>query len=111
MKVAIVQNNPVFGEKDINIEELFKLMSSEKADIYILPELAYTGYQFTSQKELEELADRSDSEVFKKFETFSKDNDCAVIFGFAEKAADGKIYNSSAMITPEGNKHIYPSFL
>ncbi len=107
MKVAIVQNNPVFGEKDINIEELFKLMSSEKADIYILPELAYTGYQFTSQKELEELADRSDSEVFKKFETFSKDNDCAVIFGFAEKAADGKIYNSSAMITPEGNKHIY----
>ena len=107
MKIALVQNNPVFGEKNNNLKELFDLIRSENADIYILPELAYTGYQFTTKNELEKLADRTDSEIFKKFEQFSKNNDCTVIFGFAEKATDGKIYNSSAMITPEGEKHIY----
>jgi len=107
MKIALIQNDPIFGEKEKNLNELFNLMGSEVADIYILPELAYTGYQFTSKEEVADLADRTDSEIFKRFEQFSKDNDCAVIFGFAEIAADEKIYNSSVMITPEGDKHIY----
>lgn len=107
MKVALVQNSPDFGKKEKNLEELFSLMNSKKANLYILPELAYTGYQFTSKEEVSDLADRTDSEVFKRFEQFSRDNDAAVIFGFAEKAADNKIYNSSVMITPEGDKHLY----
>lgn len=107
MKIALIQNNPTFGEKEKNLNELFSLMGSENADIYILPELAYTGYQFTTKEEVADLADRTDSEVFKRFQQFSRDNDAAVIFGFAEKAADDKIYNSSVLITPEGDKHLY----
>lgn len=107
MKVAIVQNNPVWGEKEKNINDLIGLMNKEKADLYILPELAYTGYQFTSQEEIQGLADTVNSESINRFVQWSKENDSAVIFGFPEKAADGHIYNSSVMITPEGDKHIY----
>ncbi|MDX9806368.1 MAG: nitrilase-related carbon-nitrogen hydrolase [bacterium] len=107
MRVAIIQNNPVWGEKEKNINELIRLMNKEKADIYILPEMAYTGYQITSKEEIENLADTIDSENISRFAKFSKEQDCAVIVGFPEKAADGHFYNSSVMITPEGDKHIY----
>ncbi|HSW61277.1 MAG TPA: nitrilase-related carbon-nitrogen hydrolase [bacterium] len=107
MKVAIIQNNPVWGEKKSNINDLIKLMEKERADIYILPEMAYTGYQITSKEEAENLADTIDSENISRFVNWSKDNNSAVILGFPEKAPDGHIYNSSVMITPEGELHIY----
>jgi len=107
MKVAIIQNNPVWGEKEKNINELIRLMNKEKADLYILPEMAYTGYQITSKEEAQSLADTVDSENISRFAKFSKEQDCAVTVGFPEKAADGNIYNSSVMITPEGELHIY----
>ncbi|MGI6395245.1 MAG: nitrilase-related carbon-nitrogen hydrolase [bacterium] len=107
MKVAVVQNNPIFGEKTKNIEELLKLMKKEEAELYVMPELAYTGYQFTSKKEIERLADRVNSENIDQFVEFSKKSDSALILGFPEEGVDGHIYNSAIMITPEGKKHIY----
>lgn len=107
MKVAIIQNNPVWGEKEKNIKELISLMNKEIADLYILPEMAYTGYQITSKEEAQNLADTIDSENISRFVKWAKDHNSAVVLGFPEKAADGHIYNSSVMITPEGDKHIY----
>lgn len=107
MKVAIVQNNPVWGEKEKNIKKLIELMNEKNADIYILPEMAYTGYQLTSKDEAQKIADMVDSENINCFVQWSKDHNSSVILGFPEKSADGRIYNSSVMITPEGEKHIY----
>ena len=107
MKVALIQNDPVFGKKTENIKDLFTLMDAKKGDIYILPELAYTGYQFTSKEELLELSDSAESEHIKMFNEKAAEKDCAIIFGFAEIGADGKIYNSSMLVTPEGESIIY----
>jgi predicted amidohydrolase len=101
MKVAIVQNNPVFGKKNENIRHLLDLIDKEKADIYILPELAYTGYQFVSKDEVGEMSDTVDSDYINVFKKKSIEKDCAIVFGFAEKGADGKTYNSSILTTPE----------
>ncbi len=107
MLAAIVQNDPVFGKKSENIKNLFSLMEEKKADIYVLPELAYTGYQFISKEELFELSDTVDSDYVKRFKEKSKEEDCAIVFGFAEAGADGKIYNSSMLVTPEGDSIVY----
>ena len=107
MKIAVVQNNPVFGEKSKNISNLLKMMESTEAELYILPEMSYSGYQVVSAEEARTLADKADSENIMSFVEWSKSHDSAVIFGFPEAAEDGKIYNSSLFVTPEGDKHIY----
>jgi len=107
MKIATVQNSPVFGEKDKNIDNLLKMMDSTEAELYILPEMSYSGYQVVSKEEAENLADKADSGNIMRFAEWSKAHGSAVILGFPEAAEDGKIYNSSIFITPEGDRHIY----
>lgn len=107
MEVALVQNNPVFGHKEKNINELIKLMDSQKADLYILPEMAYTGYQVKDAAELRSIADSINSPSISRFTDWSRANDSAVILGFPELSSDRQIYNSSVFITPEGERHIY----
>ena len=107
MKIATVQNSPLFGEKEKNINDLLKMMDSTDAELYILPEMSYSGYQFISKEEAAALADKVDSDNIMRFAEWSKAHGSAVILGFPEAAKDGKIYNSSVFITPEGDKHIY----
>ena len=107
MKIATVQNSPLFGEKEKNINDLLKMMDSTEAELYILPEMSYSGYQFISKEEAAALADKVDSDNIMRFAEWSKAHGSAVILGFPEAAKDGKIYNSSVFITPEGDKHIY----
>lgn len=107
MKIATVQNSPVFGEKEKNINDLLKMMDSVPAELYILPEMSYSGYQLVSKEEAAALADKADSDDIMRFAEWSKAHGSAVILGFPEAAEDGKIYNSSIFITPEGDKHIY----
>ena len=107
MQISIIQNKPVFGKKEQNIENLFNLMNQENnSEIFILPELAYTGYQFTSKKELFELSDTIDSEIIQLFKEKAKEKNSAIIFGFPEKNQN-KVYNSSVMIKPNGTLHLY----
>ena len=107
MKIATVQNSPIFGEKDKNISDLLEMMESVQAELYILPEMSYSGYQVISKKEAETLADKADSDNIMRFAEWSASHDSALILGFPEAAEDGKIYNSSIFITPEGERHIY----
>lgn len=106
MKAALVQNHPVFGDKKKNLEGLLKLIDSQAAELYILPELCLSGYQFTSADETESLADTVDGEFVNAFIAKSKEKSAAIVFGFAEKT-EGGLYNSSMMVTPGGHKYLY----
>ena len=99
MKIATVQNSPLFGEKEKNINDLLKMMDSTDAELYILPEMSYSGYQFISKEEAAALADKVDSDNIMRFAEWSKAHGSAVILGFPEAAKDGKIYNSSVFIS------------
>ncbi|MCH8313062.1 MAG: acyltransferase, partial [Nitrospinae bacterium] len=57
MKVGFVQNDPPFGEVAKNLEHVVRLLARETADLFVLPELFTTGYQFTSREEALELAE------------------------------------------------------
>lgn len=107
MKVSIIQNNPIFGKIERNIKELTQLISNaQPAELYILPELAYTGYQFIDRKELSSFA-QSAEEAAQIFIEVAKKRDAAIVFGFPEKTNSDTIFNSSMLLQPDGTKHIY----
>ena len=57
MHIGIVQSSPVFGEVEGNLAGCFDLMSSHSADLWVLPELFATGYQFLNASEARALAE------------------------------------------------------
>jgi predicted amidohydrolase len=107
MKVAIVQNHPKFGDKAGNIARLVAAMESAPSNLYVLPELAYSGYQFVSAAEAASLADPLNSESINAFRDEAKRLDACIVFGFPELAAGGKLYNSSIALLPDGNEYLY----
>jgi len=57
MKVGVVQNNPKLLEVRRNLTEVLELMSSKKADLWVLPEFFASGYRYRSKKEVEKVAE------------------------------------------------------
>ena len=105
MQLAVVQTSPEFGKIDLNTQSAIALMESAKADLYVLPELFNTGYNFTDSGELETLAERADGTTFQALRAFAEQHLCYVAYGFAEKA--DHLYNSASLIGPSGLVGVY----
>ena len=107
MKAGFVQFCPVFGERDDNLRKSLALMDEVDADLLVLPELCTTGYAFTSKDEAAALAepvpDGPSSQAWLKL---AADKQMAIVAGIAEKAGD-KVYNSAALLKPDGDVNIY----
>jgi 5-aminopentanamidase len=100
MRVAVVQTSPIFGEVKKNVDKALSLMETVAADLYVLPELFNTGYNFIDETEVRRMAEPVDGSTFQTIYKWTKKNACYVVYGFAEQA--DKIYNSAAVIGPEG---------
>ena len=57
MRIGIAQTSPAFGSRDRNIAEALELIGREHADLWILPELFASGYQFVNASEARALAE------------------------------------------------------
>lgn len=100
MRLAIVQTNPQFGEVQANVRAALALMENVDADLYVLPELFNTGYNFIDNDEATRLAEPADGFTFTAIAKFCKMKSCHVAFGYAEKA--DHLYNSSSLVGPDG---------
>lgn len=106
MKVGFYQFAPEFGRREENISAMIKALSKIEADIIVLPELATSGYLFTSRKETDSLSETVPGRMTEQFAALSDRTGTSYVIGFPEKAKEG-IYNSAAMINNEGVKYIY----
>lgn len=107
MRVGFIQFNPIFGEKKVNINRSVTLIRRMNADLLVLPELCNTGYLFISKNEVEELAEEiPDGPTIRAWQNIAEDREVYLVAGIAE-AADGKFYNSSVLISPEGEVQVY----
>ncbi len=106
MRIALIQFEPVFGERDRNVERLIALCRENPADLYVLPELAYTGYQFVSAEETRSLADGLESPRIRAFRAAARDLDAAIVFGFPE-ISGASVYNASLAALPDGRSYLY----
>jgi predicted amidohydrolase len=105
MQLAILQTNPVFGDVKNNIREAVAYIGSISADLYLLPELFNTGYNFIDEKELGELAEPVQGRTYDEMFTIAKAKSCFICYGFAEKAE--RVYNAAALVGPEGLIGLY----
>ncbi len=98
MRIGIYQFNPNWGEKSNNLDKIStKIKQDNSVDLWILPELITTGYQFTSQAEVAELAEKfPGGKTDQQLRHLTKNETTAVIIGVVEKYQD-KFYNSAAV--------------
>jgi predicted amidohydrolase len=102
MQIGIYQSNPQFGRTENNIQRAIEVLNGVDADLVVLPELFNTGYQFTSRKEADDLAeDIPSGKTCKALLEVARSRGMFLVFGLAEKAGS-RIYNSAAVVGPEG---------
>jgi predicted amidohydrolase len=102
MQIGIYQNNPHFGQVDNNIQQAIEALNGVEADLVVLPELFNTGYQYTSRKEADALAeDIPSGKTCKALLDVARSKGMFLVFGLAEKAGS-HLYNSAAVVGPEG---------
>lgn len=107
MRVGIYQSHPVFGDVDSNITQVFEDLPAGSADLWVLPELFNTGYQFVSEEEVADLAEeipggktcRAMMDLAARLEAF-------LVFGMAERAGKD-CYNAAAVVGPPGFVGLY----
>jgi len=106
-RVGLVQFAPRLKDVDYNLERMQELGERCNADLIVYPELCTTGYVFVNSDELYQVSESpADSLSISEMKDYCFDKNCSVVFGFAERDAD-KVYNSSALINPDGSVHIY----
>ncbi|MBT3233094.1 MAG: hypothetical protein HN356_09785 [Calditrichaeota bacterium] len=102
-----VQFCPAFGETTANIAKMVGFIENADLDLIVFPELATSGYEFKNRDEAFELALELDNGAeIAQFKNLSADTDTVLVFGFAERSGE-KVYNSSALIEPDGSVTVY----
>ncbi len=106
-RVAVVQTNPRKGRSAENAARALALMEKTPADIYVLPELAFSGYNFTSKLEVGLLAEPAGKgRPFEILAAFCRRKKAFAAYGFPERAG-GKVFNAAALVGPRGLIGVY----
>ena len=107
MRIGYLQFRPVFGEVEINVAAMKRLISTVDADLLVLPELANTGYTITAKEELARIAEPFESSPsLDALQQLARERSCALVVGFAESNGQN-LYNSSALLYPDGDRKLY----
>lgn len=108
MKLGIYQFAPEWGNIKKNLNKITdQLNQTKEVDLWVLPELCTTGYQFKSRAELKELSeDFPGGQTAQRIMDLTKEKQNAVIIGVAEKDRN-KLYNSAAVFEKGQFKGIY----
>ncbi|MEJ2049027.1 MAG: nitrilase-related carbon-nitrogen hydrolase, partial [Calditrichota bacterium] len=107
LKVGFYQFYPRFGKVEKNLETVVRKLKDVKADLIVLPELAFTGYHFRNKEELSPLAEApASSKVVNILGKLCAQKNMYIVSGFAEKDGD-QLYNSAVLLGPKGLIHIY----
>lgn len=102
MRVGFVQNNPVFAKVQENLNRVDELLKGHSADLFVLPELFATGYQFKDMEEARSLAELVPGGVTTSMLTaIAKKTNTFFIAGLVEIEGN-QVYNSAVVTGPEG---------
>ena len=102
-RIGFLQMEVIFGAKAHNISTASSLLkSTDSADLIVLPELAFTGYDFLDRDEVASLAEPFASGTTADF-LFSqaRRTGAVMVAGYAERDGD-RFYNSAMMALPDG---------
>ncbi|MGM0431208.1 MAG: nitrilase-related carbon-nitrogen hydrolase [Spirochaetota bacterium] len=108
MKVGLYQYAPKYHEKNANLDHVLDVLYAHQTDIAVLPELAFTGYTFSSIAQLFELSETVDGQSSNRLQEFSDQTDTAVVYGLPEyDHAQDAVFNSAVCIRPHQLPTVY----
>lgn len=96
LRLGVLQNHPRFGKTAANLKSCFDLMDKHRADLWVLPELFASGYNFKTKSEVKKCAETKDGPMASLLKAYSARNGCTIVAGFPEKAG-AKLYNSALL--------------
>lgn len=117
MKIACLQFAPQVGDVDNNLDLADALLNSAKEealdglDLLVLPELAFTGYNFKSLQHISPFLEDEGTGITSLWaRTIALKHDCAVIAGYPERVdianswpTSPEYYNSALVVDREGD--------
>jgi predicted amidohydrolase len=106
MRVAALQFAPSFGDVRGNLAALEAMIAGERAELFVAPELALSGYTFASREEAASLAQEAWASEFGGLARLAREKEATVILGFAERSGSA-VFNSSVLIAPDGSRTVY----
>ncbi|MGH9488451.1 MAG: nitrilase-related carbon-nitrogen hydrolase [Terriglobales bacterium] len=107
MRLALVQFAPALLHVEGNLTAAVERMHATPADVYLLPELATSGYTFAAQDEVDRCAEPADDgPSLHAFAAFAREHNAYVVYGFPERAG-GKFFNSASLLAPSGRLATY----
>ena len=107
--VACCQLTPAFGDLAGNRERTagaIAAAAAHGASVVVLPELVSSGYVFESTDEARACAEPADGETVTLWARLAAEHGIVITGGFCE-AADGELFNSAALVGPDGLRVIY----
>lgn len=103
MQVGFVQFAPIRGAGPDNIEKAADLIDSQNADIWVLPELATSGYLFTNREELLDWSEEvPQGPSLRRLRELARDLGAAIIAGFPERH-EQQVFNSAIAVSAQGD--------
>ncbi|KAK2594908.1 hypothetical protein QQS21_007356 [Conoideocrella luteorostrata] len=114
MRIGCLQFAPQVGEVNENINKADAVLDQadpEYLDLLVLPELAFSGYNFSSLRHISPCLELQGSGVSSLWATSTAlKHDCAVIAGYPEKVdladswpANPEYYNSAVVVNSDGD--------
>jgi len=103
IKAGFIQFAPLLGDPGKTLDKVVQLMTNvQDADLVVLPELANSGYNFTSSKQAFDLSEPLDKSAFVDYlVSFAKSFNLHIVTGFNEREGSD-LFNSSLLISPSG---------
>ena len=102
MKVGYFQTHPEFGHVQGNLEQVASRLGSVECELLVLPEFAFTGYQFVNREEVLDLSERvPEGPTTEACIELARRHQMHLVVGLPEKAG-GQCYNSAVVVGPSG---------
>lgn len=101
MRIGFYQFSPKFGDVDANLKQIERSLEGVEADLIVLPELANSGYLFTSYEELAAVAEPIPGPTTEFLQKLARRLPCHLVLGLPERA-DDRFYNSAVLVGPKG---------
>ncbi len=105
-RVAAVQYEPTLGEKEKNVWNLLRLTeeaAQQNARLIVLPEMATTGYCWTSRLEIAPYTEPLPGPTTERFQALATRYNCFIALGLPEVDPQTDVYyNSMVLLGPDG---------
>ena len=101
MKLGLYQFSPEFGAVERNVERIARAVRGAEAELWVLPELATTGYLFADRAECGTLAESLPGPTTEALAAVCRERGTRLVVGLAERSGE-RLYNAAAYLGPEG---------